>query len=1413
MNFRRFFFLAGMILALGGGFLLPQAPPAHAQVDSANLSQVGEAAQLQATDPRIIAARLINMFLATLGIVFLCLVLYAGFVWMTAGGDTEKVEKAQKTLRNALIGLVIILCSWGFVTFVLNKLLEVTQGDGGGLPPPGQEIRGALGAAGGSLAFQVRSITPAGPLRLRNVQVRFLFSREILAATASSSISVLRASDRQPVPGTVTVSGSLVTFVPTQACPAPNATRKCFTENTDYIARVAPELRSRSGLSIACGKNVPPCEVKFQTGAIVDVTAPVATLTTPLDGQGIPQGDTVRITARSSDDGGISLTQVLVDGQVIGEDAGSASTTPLVYDATVLWDTRGIATGTHRIEAHVWDVDSNSVTTTAVTVVIRTRNFFNGIQDGPGLSADGTGAGGSGVGGSGSGTGGSGAGGSSSGATRGGLFGETGVDCGGPAGGGCAGATCTQAAECASAACVAGRCVEQPIIGSFSPADGRPGTFVTITGANFGTTPGQVTFAGRVATVPAACAASTAFSWSPTQIVVALPEGAVTSSIQVTHGVNRLSDATNDERGPRLPDFKVSGVARPGLCAIRPGSGTVGDGARLAVAGISLGTTAGQLYFNDHNAPISAWRPTGIDLAAPLVPPGTYAVRARVGDLESNPVSFQFNDRVLSSGPVIDQLRPATGTVGSYVTLIGRNFGSAGRVFFRDPRTNAVGEADTRFPAQCGSSFWGDTAVMVKVPAALRGGLGEAQAIRSGAYEIYLQRDGLTFSNHVPFTILDGFPGPGICSIQPVAGPVGTGVTILGEHFGSAVGSVTFAGTTSTRPSAFLTNESWLDGEIRTRVPAGATTGLVRVSANGQLSNDAFFSVASCATTPGICGTSHACCPDGSCAVGGVCPILTVPTSTFAWRTSTGRIYSYPQVVDECNNEEPPSPSPRSLSTCVNAQAVVRFTTHIERSTINASTMIVRRCTGTTGDPCATGTPETVAGTFGFTTGLTQDYVVFTPTGDVWAPSSTYQVILTTGIRSTAAEGGRAMLENAERYGRGNAYSYRFRTKTGTDLCTAGSVSVIPHNWVMEQIGDRKEDYTLSARSSDDICIQINGATLGWEWSLGGAPGRASLEASTRDLAGAPLPPSRTDIITVVARGGTDHDPVLVNVDLQRPAPPVPVRGTGTLTIQLTPPRVISYAPNCNEACVNAAVWARFNVRMDRDSLFRTVGGRRIANVEIKRCTNESCRETDRTLDLSEAIIDLMTPAGTFATDTMMKIEPSVLSSEPDPETGGPIRTSQLEPGKFYRATIIGGVDGLRSVYGHMPLTALNDSDPIGFSWKFRVKTGPTAYCTVDRVEVAPSEKYEVAFGLRQLFIASPISAGDVCSRDGQMLISERSTRWSIPEADRQVADFVRIGSTRASVSLADRLPEFCTNQCGIQWSLWTFCCVWQWNN
>jgi hypothetical protein len=69
-----------------------------------------------------------------------------------------------------------------------------------------------------------------------------------------------------------------------------------------------------------------------------------------------------------------------------------------------------------------------------------------------------------------------------------------------------------------------------------------------------------------------------------------------------------MSDASNDDRGPRLTDFRVNGVARPGLCAIRPGSGTVGDRARLSLSGVNLGNTTGRLYFNDQDVAVTAKR-------------------------------------------------------------------------------------------------------------------------------------------------------------------------------------------------------------------------------------------------------------------------------------------------------------------------------------------------------------------------------------------------------------------------------------------------------------------------------------------------------------------------------------------------------------------------------------------------------------------------------------------------------------------------------------------------------------------------------------------------------------------------------------------------------------------------------------
>ncbi len=80
---------------------------------------------------------------ALLGIVMLVLIIYAGFLWMTSGGDQTQVDRAKTMLRNAVIGVIIILSSWALTTFVINALINATTGGGGaggpgGGPAPGR---------------------------------------------------------------------------------------------------------------------------------------------------------------------------------------------------------------------------------------------------------------------------------------------------------------------------------------------------------------------------------------------------------------------------------------------------------------------------------------------------------------------------------------------------------------------------------------------------------------------------------------------------------------------------------------------------------------------------------------------------------------------------------------------------------------------------------------------------------------------------------------------------------------------------------------------------------------------------------------------------------------------------------------------------------------------------------------------------------------------------------------------------------------------------------------------------------------------------------------------------------------------------------------------------------------------------
>ncbi|RMD51546.1 hypothetical protein D6827_02075 [Candidatus Parcubacteria bacterium] len=66
--------------------------------------------------------KIINPAFSMVGVVFLILVIYAGFLWMTAGGKSEQVTKARNILLAAIIGLIIIFSAYAITNFILDSL-------------------------------------------------------------------------------------------------------------------------------------------------------------------------------------------------------------------------------------------------------------------------------------------------------------------------------------------------------------------------------------------------------------------------------------------------------------------------------------------------------------------------------------------------------------------------------------------------------------------------------------------------------------------------------------------------------------------------------------------------------------------------------------------------------------------------------------------------------------------------------------------------------------------------------------------------------------------------------------------------------------------------------------------------------------------------------------------------------------------------------------------------------------------------------------------------------------------------------------------------------------------------------------------------------------------------------------------
>lgn len=125
-----FLLLAGLGL-IQIGMLSLSAPTVFAQDKTSGeklfdqqvgVTEIGQVYGNNKTDVRVIIVKIITVVLGFLAAIFLALIIYAGFRYMTASGNQEQTKKAVSQIRDAVIGLIIVLSAWAITYFVLRIL-------------------------------------------------------------------------------------------------------------------------------------------------------------------------------------------------------------------------------------------------------------------------------------------------------------------------------------------------------------------------------------------------------------------------------------------------------------------------------------------------------------------------------------------------------------------------------------------------------------------------------------------------------------------------------------------------------------------------------------------------------------------------------------------------------------------------------------------------------------------------------------------------------------------------------------------------------------------------------------------------------------------------------------------------------------------------------------------------------------------------------------------------------------------------------------------------------------------------------------------------------------------------------------------------------------------------------------------
>ncbi|MBN1585291.1 IPT/TIG domain-containing protein [Candidatus Uhrbacteria bacterium] len=1412
------------ILALGLGAVL--AVPALAQVDVGLESAA--AIGLTTTDIRTIVSQVINVFLGLLGIVAVALIVYGGYVYMMAKGDQNEVQRAKKILVNALIGLIIILASYAIASFVLRAISGGSGGEvGEGDCPPGATCSSSFPSPGNSLLLNGVIPSGSGPNGMgwtRDSLPRIVFNRKIDATTLDDSrIRVTRCNSRMDGETiadfrnsacNTAVSGEVSLVNETTAVFRPVGLENEGLFDGDYWYRlelrgIPLPIRSLDGKDLACltalpgdgdydsyVQNLPSnsrvCIRAIAYNTLIDTGPPTVAISWPRDGQSIC-ADTTEASAVARDD-------VLVSGIrfSLSDPASPSDPLSLAFPSNPLdIPNSGQVTGPFTASATIFGSHLNVGQEYRFSAVASDLRFPNpegetvGVDfsvrpqhccDGQ-LNDD-----------------------------------ESGVDCGPDSGcGSCPGDGCTENGDCSSGFCEEGVCVSLPRIVSVDPIDpntqvfgGGPGTLVTLNGEYFGGAVGVVEFYdGTHALTAEPCLPG---AWTNGQVTVRVPEGVKVGGRYFVRLTRSDSRHTSTEAGQEdaygwLGYFQENGNNTPGICLIRPASGSEGDVFEVVGDGFGDGSvgdlTVSFGISNPFTVVPDSRTASSLTAKVPRAPEGTYPVRVSgSGWMTTNDPKFAVLLPSESMQPKIEGISPNAGPVGNYVTISGKGFGSQrGRVVFLFGdglnEERAIG-ADT----VCEDS-WKDSYVTVKVPKQYECQEGSACPLQLGTHRIRVETAKGLKSNTVNFTVNTDPLTPNICSIKPDNGPPGTVVTVGGENLGSgpaAAAPLNAVGYECQDPNqtgcdingVAMSSEvsSWQVKALKSIVPGNRLSvatwpdsGDVHVwSYNVRSGNGLPFLVQDCNDGGDrACPAGFVCCQSGICDDGSSSPTGRPcdfsRTSEFAWRLSTEMMPVPPQLLTcpSCgavacpltDGLQSPSPFPGSRDACVNANIEAVISQRLEvPSGVSAAVSVLSCGSGESPDSCVDVTGEMSLTVSAVGAGGGSGLVSIRPSGgDFLLPDTWYRVTLKSdGLRENLT-GNRTAFDGDRDGLPGGDYVWEFRTKDSP--CALASVSVTPSEYNIDHWkGQPSPDDSgfragLQAANCNSITCDPLSYSIGWSVS---DPMTIS-KVTTAKACHQKVEALKETLIGELVDLSANVRPV--GETLSR-------TGKAGITARFADPEVAGFEPDCDEACVNAAIGMTFSTPMEPNSV---IAGN---TVLLKTCRNQSCNE----------------PFETAGAVGLVGIE-SYAGTDSDGYVGFSLDTdSDLAPNTFYLVMVKGGGNGVMSKSGKT-LVGTNLTDSSGtpwFTWRFRTKDSNLP-CQPSRAEIVPRNAEFRYVGQKLPLFVRTYGSPDSCSAEGQAL-NAGDYGWSWGKtANGVVSRFLTSGSATV-LDTNPAVPIGCSSSC-----------------